>query len=70
ATEVVLGPQVLQGQQGQVVVPQGWWQAARSTGAWTLVSCTVSPGFRFEGFELAEAGFDLPVKEVSMRETR
>ena len=70
ATEVVLGPQVLQGQQVQVVVPQGWWQAARSTGAWTLVSCTVSPGFRFEGFELAKAGFDLPVKEASTRETR
>ena len=70
ATEVVLGPQVLQGQRVQVVVPQGWWQAARSTGAWTLVSCTVSPGFRFEGFELAKAGFDLPVKEASTRETR
>ena len=67
ATEVVLGPQVLQGQQAQVVVPQGWWQAARSTGDWTLVSCTVSPGFRFEGFELAEAGFDLAVIAASTR---
>ena len=65
ATEFVLGPQVLQGQQVQVVVPRGWWQAARSTGDWTLVSCTVSPGFRFEGFELAEAGFDLAVDAVS-----
>jgi hypothetical protein len=43
-----------------MVVPTGWWQAARSTGDWTLVGCTVSPGFRFEGFELAPLGFDIP----------
>ncbi len=48
-----LGPDVLGDQVVQAVVPAGWWQAARSTGDWTLVSCTVSPGFRFEGFELA-----------------
>ena len=61
AREVVMGPDVLSGQSVQAVVPAGWWQAARSTGAWTLMSCTVSPGFRFEGFELAPAGFDLPI---------
>ncbi|EEE37175.1 cupin superfamily protein [Rhodobacteraceae bacterium KLH11] len=44
----------------QVIVPQGHWQAARSTGAYTLVSCTVSPGFEFDGFELAEPGFEIP----------
>ena len=33
-------------------VPPGWWQSARSLGAWTLVQCTVSPGFSFEDFEL------------------
>lgn len=44
----------------QLIVPSGWWQAARSTGEYTLVSCTVSPGFRFEGFELALPGFDIP----------
>ena len=37
----------------QVVVPAGWWQTAESLGAWTLVGCTVAPGFVFEGFELA-----------------
>jgi uncharacterized protein len=42
------------------VVPAHNWQAARSTGDWTLVSCTVSPGFRFDGFELAAPGFDIP----------
>jgi hypothetical protein len=42
------------------VVPAHHWQAARSTGDWTLVSCVVSPGFRFEGFTLAAPGFDIP----------
>ena len=60
AASVLLGPDVLGGDQVQAVVPQGWWQAARSLGAWSLVSCTVSPGFRFEGFELAPPTFDLP----------
>ena len=36
----------------------GDWQAAESLGAWTLVGCTVSPGFRFEGFELAEPDWE------------
>jgi predicted cupin superfamily sugar epimerase len=44
----------------QIIVPEGHWQAARSTGDYTLVSCTVSPGFTFEGFTLAEPGFDIP----------
>ena len=34
------------------VVPAGWWQAARSLGAWSLVSCCVGPGFDFQDFEL------------------
>ncbi|WP_149589895.1 cupin domain-containing protein [Tabrizicola flagellatus] len=59
AEEVRLGPDVLGGEVVQAVVPAGWWQAARSTGDWTLVSCTVSPGFRFEGFELAPPGWSL-----------
>ncbi|KIC33511.1 cupin domain-containing protein [Leisingera sp. ANG-S5] len=44
----------------QLIVPTGHWQAARTTGAFTLLSCTVSPGFEFEGFELAAPGFDIP----------
>ncbi len=44
----------------QVIVPEDHWQSARSTGDWTLVSCTVSPGFQFAGFTLATAGFDIP----------
>lgn len=60
AHDLRLGPDVLDGELVQAVVPAGWWQAARSTGEWTLVSCTVSPGFRFEGFELAPPGWSLP----------
>lgn len=41
----------------QRIVPAGWWQAAASTGAWTLVGCTVAPAFDFDGFELAPAGW-------------
>jgi predicted cupin superfamily sugar epimerase len=33
-------------------VPAGWWQAARSLGAYTLVACTVGPGFEFADFEM------------------
>ncbi|WP_299783074.1 cupin domain-containing protein [uncultured Roseobacter sp.] len=44
----------------QIIVPENHWQAARSTGDFTLVSCTVSPGFQFEGFTLAAPGFDIP----------
>ena len=50
----VLGTELEQGQRPQVIVSPGDWQSAQSLGAWTLVGCTVSPGFRFEGFELAE----------------
>ncbi len=59
AREVRLGPDVLGGEVVQAVVPAGWWQAARPLGEWVLVSCTVSPGFRFEGFELAPPGWEL-----------
>jgi len=33
-------------------VPADWWQAARSLGDYTLVGCTVGPGFEFADFEL------------------
>lgn len=60
AQDRVLGPDVLGGEMPQLIVPPHHWQAARSTGAYTLVSCTVSPGFRFDGFTLAPPGFDIP----------
>jgi predicted cupin superfamily sugar epimerase len=40
-------------QQPVLVVPAGWWQAARSSGAYTLTGCTVGPGFDFDDFALA-----------------
>lgn len=54
---VRLGAALLDGERPQVVVPRGAWQAARTLGEWTLVSCTVAPGFEFKGFELAPAGW-------------
>jgi predicted cupin superfamily sugar epimerase len=48
-----LGPDIRAGQSPQIAVPARCWQTAASLGAWTLVGCTVAPGFRFEGFELA-----------------
>ena len=48
-----LGPNLPAGERPQVVVPAGWWQAAETLGRWTLVGCTVAPGFDFSGFELA-----------------
>jgi predicted cupin superfamily sugar epimerase len=53
----VLGADLAAGQRPQVVVPAGVWQAARPRGDWSLVGCTVAPAFRFEGFELAPAGW-------------
>ncbi len=44
----------------QCIVPESHWQAAETTGRFTLVSCTVSPGFSFDGFTLAPADFDIP----------
>ena len=41
----------------QVTVPARAWQAAESFGDWTLVGCTVAPGFDFSGFELAPPGW-------------
>lgn len=49
----VLGPHINTGQRPQIIVPAGWWQTATSLGAYTLVGCTVSPGFEFAGFEMA-----------------
>ncbi|PYP20904.1 MAG: cupin [Gemmatimonadetes bacterium] len=47
-----LGP-VARETQPTVVVPAETWQAARAAGAYTLVACTVGPGFEFADFSLA-----------------
>lgn len=53
AKSLYLGSDLMAGQRPQAVVPAGWWQAAESLGAFSLVGCTVAPGFDFAGFELA-----------------
>lgn len=54
----ILGPDLTSGAEPQVVVPAHYWQQARSLGEWTLVGCTVAPGFTFDGFVLAPDGFE------------
>ena len=50
-TRFTLGP--LTGDQAPVhTVHAGNWQAARTTGAYTLVGCTVGPGFDFQDFTM------------------
>jgi uncharacterized protein len=53
-----LGNDLGAGERPQAVVPAGHWQSAKSLGAWTLVGCTVAPGFDFVGFDLAPPGFE------------
>ncbi|MGQ0444120.1 MAG: cupin domain-containing protein [Beijerinckiaceae bacterium] len=52
-----LGLDLFAGERPQFAVPAHCWQSAMSLGAWTLIGCTVAPGFEFSGFELAPPGF-------------
>jgi predicted cupin superfamily sugar epimerase len=54
---VKVGPDLTAGERPQAAVPAHFWQAAESQGEWTLVGCTVAPGFDFTGFELAPPDF-------------
>ncbi|KAI0189882.1 RmlC-like cupin domain-containing protein [Astrocystis sublimbata] len=56
--DVVLGKDLMGGERPQVVVQRNEWQHAVSLGDWTLVGCTVAPGFVFESFEMAERGWE------------
>ena len=56
----ILGPDLAKGEIPQLIVPKNHWQAAATTGDWTLVGCTVSPAFRFSGFTLAPPEFQIP----------
>lgn len=57
ATRHILGTDIARGQRPQRVVPAGHWQSATSLGEWTLVGCTVAPGFEFAAFEMAAGDF-------------
>jgi len=60
----ILGPP---GESGEPVrmVEAGRWQAARTTGAYTLVGCAVGPGFEFEDFQLLR---DLPEEAAELKQ--
>ena len=54
-SRALIGP-AAGGTQPVHVVRARRWQAARSTGAYTLVGCTVAPGFDFVDFEMLQEG--------------
>ena len=54
---ITLGPDLAAGEVPQAIVPAHVWQAAESIGDWTLVGCTVAPGFDFATFELKPKGW-------------
>ncbi|KAG5937335.1 hypothetical protein E4U53_000026 [Claviceps sorghi] len=56
--DILLGPDVCDGQRPQAIVERGQWQHAQSLGDWTLVGCSVAPGFDFKNFEMAKPGWE------------
>jgi predicted cupin superfamily sugar epimerase len=54
--EILLGRDAEQGEQLQAVVPAGCWFGAEPRGEFSLVGCTVAPGFDFNDFEMARRG--------------
>ncbi len=56
-TTIKLGDDITAGESPQGIVPTGHWQQAESLGRWTLVGCTVAPGFEFSGFRMAPDGW-------------
>jgi predicted cupin superfamily sugar epimerase len=53
----ILGDDIMDDQEPQVIVHQNEWQSAESLGDWSLVGCTVAPAFEFEKFEMKEPGW-------------
>ena len=56
---VVLGIDLAGGMRPQIVVPEGVWQGSRlmagaGDGSFTLLGCTVSPGFDFDDYETGD----------------
>lgn len=58
ASSQTLGSNFNLGERPQGIVPAGYWQRARSLGAFSLVGCTVAPGFEFSSFVIAPEGFE------------
>jgi predicted cupin superfamily sugar epimerase len=59
-TTHTVGPRLLEGDRPQAIVAPGAWQSAKSLGDWSLVGCTVGPGFEFAAFELAPPDWSPP----------
>lgn len=55
--KTILGNDLDAGQNLQAIVPAQTWQCARSLGAFSLMGCTVTPGFDFRDFQFVR---DLP----------
>ena len=55
-TDLLLGLDLDAGEEPQAVVPAGTWFGARSEGDFSLVGCTVAPGFDFADFEMGDGG--------------
>ncbi|TGY90488.1 cupin domain-containing protein [Marinicauda algicola] len=53
-----VGPDLAGGETPQALVPANAWQKAEPLGDWVLVSCLVAPGFQFDGFEMANEGWE------------
>lgn len=54
----ILGLDLSRGERPQIVVVADEWQSAEPLGAFTLVGCTVAPGFEFAKFEMAPPGWE------------
>ncbi|OWV71596.1 cupin [Rhizobium sp. R634] len=54
---LMLGTSLSAGERPQAIIPANWWQSAETLGDFTLVGCTVSPGFEFSSFEMAPPGW-------------
>lgn len=54
---MLLGPEGSGGNAVQVI-PSGWWQAARTTGEYTLAGCTVAPGFEYGDYMIFSENSD------------
>ncbi len=60
----VLGIDLAKGERPQVIVPANAWQAAEPMGRFTLVGCTVAPGFDFAAFEMAPPDWQPGMREA------
>lgn len=54
----VVGADLANGEQPQIVVPPGVWRYAEPAGEWSLVGTTVAPPFDFSAFEMAPRDFN------------